>query len=745
MNQKSAWVCLFFLCSASIVSANDWPYWRGPEQNGFSREKAPVTKWSLQGENLLWKSDQGGRTTPIVMNGRVYLIAPIGDDTCVQEHVVCLDAETGKQLWNYVFNVFHSDIAENRVGWTALCGDPETGNVYAHGTGGEFFCFDRDGKVLWKHSLTEEYNRVSGYGGRLHTPMIDEDRVIVSFLSTNWGNHAKPMHRYLALDKRTGSVVWWAEPGDRPEDTTYACPIVAVIGGRRMLLAPNGDANVYGMLARTGQRQWVFKLSKRGLNSSMVADGDHVFALHSEENVDSTVMGRTVCIDATKTGDITQGGEVWRLDGLDAGYASPALGNGRLYIIDNSANLYTVDARTGKEYWKYSLGRVGKGSPIVTADGVIYVCEQNGFFHILRDAGDKCESLDVKEFAKLPDDSMDEMFGSPALANGRVYFMARSGTYCLGTAGTKGEPVAIPPMPPEKNLRGGKPASLLVVPGEVALKPGESVKFEVRAFLADGGPPTIADAVTWTLAGPKGSISADGTFTAAGDAKFTAGLLTAKVGDLTAAARIRIAPPLPVKEDFESVAVDQIPPGWVGVMGKCKVVARDGSKVLCKLAEKGKASPFWRIRGFSHPPLPAGGMVQADMLGTLARKRFKPDMGVINCRYELIVLGQTKELELARWRDEPNHSLRKRVPFEMNVDTWYRTRLSVQMQGDKALVRGKVWPRDGAEPQTWNIEFEDPCPNREGSPGLYAYSNGTSEKSDGTMVFFDNYQVTADP
>lgn len=737
-----AMVLLISFAATGAALANDWPYWRGPEQNGFSREKAPVTKWAVDGENMLWKSPIGGRSTPAVLGGRAFIILPVGEESCLQEAVICMDAETGKELWRHTFNVFHSDIVENRVGWTSTCADAETGYVFAHGTGGEFICFDRDGKIVWKHSLTEEYNRVSGYGGRLHNPVIDENRVIVSFLSTNWANHAKPCHRYVAFDKRSGAVVWWGEPGDRPEDTTYACPIVGVIGGRRMILAPNGDASVYGMQARTGDRQWVFKLSKRGLNASMVIDGDHGIALHSEENIDSTVMGRAVSINAALSGDITKTGEVWRYDGLDAGYASPALANGRLYVVDNSANLFALDIKSGKEHWRHSLGRVGKGSPLVTADGVIYVCEQNGFFHILRDAGDRCESLDVKEF-KFPDSSLDEMYGSPALANGRVYFQARSGTYCLGKAGDKGETVAIPPMPAERNERGGKPAKLLVFPGDVALKPGESVKFEVQQFLADGGPPTRVDAVQWSLAGPKGSMSADGTFTAGKDAQFSAGLLNAKVGELTGVARIRITPPLPVKENFEAMKPDGVPPGWVGVVGKSKIVERDGGKVLCKLAEKGKASPFWRLRGFTHPPMPTGYTVAADMLGTLARKRFKPDMGVINARYELIILGQTKELELARWRDEPNHSLRKRVPFEMSVDTWYRVKLKVEPQGGKALVSGKVWPRDAAEPAEWSIQFEDACPNIEGSPGLYAYSNGTSEKSDGTMVFFDNYEVAA--
>ena len=225
-------------CEAS-QPRNDWPAWRGPEQTGLSRERAVVTSWSQEGENLLWRVPVGGRSTPIVMNGRVYAITPVGEGSCLQERVICLDADSGKTIWQHRFNVFHTDIVENRLGWTSVAGDPETGNIYAHGTGGELFAFDQDGKLLWSWSLTEELGRSSGYGGRLHTPVVDEDRVIISFtyILTQWGTGPKKAgHRYYAFDKRTGEIVWWAQPGGKPLNTTYSTPVVSVVDGKRMLL-----------------------------------------------------------------------------------------------------------------------------------------------------------------------------------------------------------------------------------------------------------------------------------------------------------------------------------------------------------------------------------------------------------------------------------------------------------------------------------------------------------------------------
>jgi hypothetical protein len=39
----------------------------------------------------------------------------------------------------------------------------------------------------------------------------------------------------------------------------------------------------------------------------------------------------------------------------------------------------------------------------------------------------------------------------------------------------------------------------------------------------------------------------------------------------------------------------------------------------------------------------------------------------------------------------------------------------------------------------------DPSPNREGSAGIYGYSTGTTSKSKGTEIFYDNILITGNP
>ena len=63
-------LCVLLLTSTFI---GDWKEWRGPARDGVSMEKGLPTAWSPTGQNLAWKVPYGGRSAPIVMNGRVYL------------------------------------------------------------------------------------------------------------------------------------------------------------------------------------------------------------------------------------------------------------------------------------------------------------------------------------------------------------------------------------------------------------------------------------------------------------------------------------------------------------------------------------------------------------------------------------------------------------------------------------------------------------------------------------------------
>jgi outer membrane protein assembly factor BamB len=706
-----------------------------------SRETGLPEKLSLPGgpagagEGLLWSVPEGGRSTPVISGGQVYVLNNAGQGVDEEERILALDALTGKTLWEHRFSIFLTDIPSSRVGWASPVVDPETGQVYAHGVQGTFLCLDRAGKLVWERSLHEEYGVISGYGGRTHTPIVDEDLVIISFLNSSWGPHARGSHRYVAFNKGTGAVVWWAEPGGPPYDTTYSTPVVAVVGGVRLLIGGNADGGVYALKVRTGEKVWGFKASERGINVSVVCGGDRVYLAHSEENIDSVAMGRVVCIDATGTGDVTKTHEVWRLDEVPAGYSSPALHDGTLYICDNSANLLAIDAASGKLRWKHSVGTVMKGSPVV-ADGKIYVGEVNGKFLILKPGKDSCETVSEVAFTR-PDGTVVEIFGSPAIANGRVYFTTRDGVFCVGPREWKGAEGEIPAGPREVAASAeDAPAHLQVTPGDVVVSPGESVVFKGNLFDAKGrflGTCTPS----WSLKGIQGAASESGKLTVAGENVFQQGSLVGTLEGLTAEARVRVLPPLPFSMDFNSLPAGAPPPGWVGAGVKFVVTELEGEKVLTKA---GKDARFLEAETFFGMPWWRNYTFEADVRGSETRRNL-PNIALVNTRYTFVLMGNTQRLRLLAWTPQPR--LEKTIPFPWKPDVWYTMKVRVEEEGGRALVRGKAWQRGEAEPEGWSVEMEDPKPHRSGSPALQGYSAGITARSPGAEIHYDNVKVYA--
>ena len=726
-------VSLFLLSlvlACAPVHAADWPSWRGVNGDGVSPETGLPSQWSASGENLLWKSDIGTRSTPIVLDNRVcvHTLAEPETVTRWQEQIACLDADTGKMVFEYRFNVYQTDIPHHRVGWASLVGDPATGNIYALGVEGMMLCLDRTGKVVWERSFEEQVGRISGFGGRTVTPILDGDLVIVSFLSAGWGPNFIPRHRYFALDKTTGETVWLSTPGVAPEDTTYSVPIVHVINGERLLIDGNADGGVYAMHVTTGEKVWAFPLSKRGLNSSIVMDGNMVYASHSEENVDgSTAMGRVVALDASQVTD-GKPKEVWRAEGFAAGYASPVIYQGVLYHVDNSANLTAFDAKTGEKLWVHNLGIAQRASPVL-ADGKIYAADVDGKFQILKLQGrNEPEVMDVEEF-KNPDSSAVQINGSPAIANGRVYLSTTNSVYAIGPKQpdkSKAWRAVVPP--PQKAPAGAKPAYLQAIPAEINLTPGATRRFRARAL--DEHRRVIGDVeAQWSVQGLKANISASGELTIPDENIPQGGTVVAVAGELKGTALVASRVKVPWQTDFSELDEGKVPSGWPAAQGRFQTVVKDGNKMLFKPSGNPRS---WRTTVYFGEPGASRYLIEADLMGSEARRRM-PDIGLVSHRYTLALMGNSQELQIRSWLSELER-FSKTISYTWDPNVWYHMKLQVEPSGSgSAMVRGKVWKKEEPEPAEWTIEAEDALGHQHGSPGIYGFSVAD--------IWYDNLSV----
>ncbi|HEX9189790.1 MAG TPA: PQQ-binding-like beta-propeller repeat protein [Vicinamibacteria bacterium] len=729
MKTRSAAVVAAILLLPCLAPAADWPSWRGPHRDGTSEEKGLVSTWSKTGDNLVWKADLvredvTARATPVVFDGRACVSARAGASLLRQEMVACFDAGTGKKLWERRFPVHNTTVPFSRVGWASLAGDPETGYVYAQNVDGQLVALDRTGKTVWERRLGEELGRGSGFGGRTLVPVVDEDRLIVGLVGAGWGDMAGPRQRYVAFDKKTGVLRWVSTPSDGPfEDANNnASPTVGTVDGRRLMVAGAADGWLYAVDSRTGEPVWKFHLSVRSVNSPPLIKGHVVFAAHSEENVDTPgLMGRVVAIDARGKGDITKTGEIWRTDGVAVGFAAPTVADGRVHVVDNAANLHALDEKTGKPLWTFNLGTIGRGAA-TWADGKLYATEQTGHVFVLETGPAGAKALD-EEALTMPDGRFAEVWGSFAVAYGRLYLAAEDGLYCIGR---KGAPFAAKASPPEAPTApppaGAAAAKLLVVPADAIGKAGEPLAFEAWAF-DEKGRFLRKEKAAWSLEGLAGTISADGVLTTPPGAT-TVGKVKAAAGPLTAGGQARVFGALPWTFDFEAGAV---PRHWIGAGPRFKVTDFGGSK---RLHKPPVTSGLSRSTVFVGPATMTGYTVEADLLATKQGRRL-PDMGLVNQGYTLDVMGRQQKLQLRTWGSELEKS--KDVPFPVEPDVWYRAKLRVDVAGAKGTVRGKVWKKGEAEPAAWTIVLEDPIVVQQGSPGLYGDSV--------TDVYYDDFTV----
>ena len=749
-------VCLVLTLLALCIpaSASDWTHWRGPTQTGVAYDKNLPDK--VDG-NILWRAPYGCISAPLVLNDRVYIINYDADkikvggqvqdvQQTIQERVMCMDANTGKKLWQHVFPVFHADIVTSRLGWTNPAADPVTGYIYVHGTQGLFICLDgKTGKVVWQHSMSEEYGRVTGYGGRITSPIVDGDLAILGMVNSSWGDQAKGANRFVAFNKLTGEVVWWSEPAG-VKGTYYSSPVIATINGQRLLISGGADGSVFGIKVRTGEPVWRYtNFSVSPINSTPVVDGNFVYIGHGEESEGTSDLGRVICLDASKI----EKGEpklVWQVDRIKARYASPIIHEGRLYMPDDGGKLYCLDAKTGKQFWKFNYG-VGevRGSPVF-ADGKIYAGEVSARFHVLEPGDKKCKRLSEELFLGVGGIDV-ELNGTPAIANGRVYFTTTEETICIGL---KNGQSGAPPVVPAIKKQPGKMTHLQIVPAEVALYPGESATFTARAFDADGNFINEVKA-DWTLPAPKGppgaktsppalkgEISSDGKLTVDAKVPNQASIVVGTVDGISGKARVRVVPRLPYANDFEKIPDGAVPSGWVNTQGKFLVKTVKGNKVLAKVNDK--FSPLFS-RGHAYITLPTAKdyTIECDVQGSKVGAEL-PEMGVGANRYTLSLVGSVQKLRLMSWDALPR--IDKTIAFAFKPGVWYRLKLTTDIHDGKGIIKGKAWPRDQKEPAAWSVEVSDPRPIGQGSPTLYGYVTGNFNDLPGTEIYYDNLLIS---
>jgi outer membrane protein assembly factor BamB len=666
-------VAINFSPSVNGEPAHGWLSWRGPHQTGLSLEKGLPDK--IDAKDALWVADFPGQSTSVIANGKLYIMGYLGEGPDLQEGVTCFDAETGKKLWEQRYNDFLSDTIYLRYATSSPTVDPETGDVFMQGTQGILAAFTSDGKPLWKHSLMEEYGRLTFPNSRTASPLIDGDLVITRGITANWGAQGPAADRFYAFDKKTGELVWASNPGDRPKDNSYSHPYLGWLGGKRVFYSATGDGSVVCVNARTGDPLWRVNLFKAGINATvLVHHNDKVIAVYGTPYEPGQMVALKI-MDVAPTNPATgpvvierSKVELWA-DDLSTSSSSPILAGDAVYIVTEKGDLCAVNAETGTIQWKLRLGVEERNACPLFADGKIYVpmlddpatkaesgeAGTTGAFYVIK-PGEKPEIL---SHAALD----GRCFGSPTAYNGKVYIQTTRHLYCFGK---KGNNPGLPPgAAPEKWPDPGSAASLQIIPSEVLLRPGHSAAFRARSLDAKGF--TVEDikdvkSLKWVSYIPptarvrstmKAAFNPNGELVAAPDTVSSAGAFEATLGNIKGYIRGRVMPYLPLHENFEEISLSETnaadgglfaypPLPWIGARFKFDVREKDGNKMLTKNIDN---RFFQRATVFVGAAEAKNYTIEADVMSEGNRRKMS-EVGIINQRYFVVLKGNDQKLEI---------------------------------------------------------------------------------------------------
>lgn len=751
----AGWIWLVALaCTALAAPAQRGPWlsWRGPQQNGCSVEVSLPAKLATDPADLAtapgWTYDVQGRGTPVVDGDRLYCMAYEGEGMELEEMLLCLDANTGEKRWERRFTDYISDVIYSRYAIGSPTVDPETGHVFCLTTPGELHCFTPDGEPVWGHDMAAEYGRLTFPNGRTGAPLVVGELCIVHVITSSWGKQGPARDRFFAFEKATGRNVWSCTPGGPPKDSSFSMPVVdTLMDGRTVLYAGLGGGHMVCVDVLTGDPLWKFQMSIGGVNSSaLLYDSDKLIAIHGKENLDSSVIGRMICLrrdvmppadKAAAGGQMTLEGrsELWRND-LCAFTSSPVLVGKRVFQTDLHGDLCCIDADSGEILWKEHLAPDQIHASPAYGSGMLYVPMNNGSFHVIRPDDGGATVLQSLELE-------GNCLGAPAIANGRVYVHTTKRLYCFS-----GVEVGVPQpafeLADELVDVSGPAMRLQIRPGDVLLRPGERVPCSVLACNAAGVAVDGVDfsGLSWDL--PEGVIVKDGVMAVADDAPPTSAVVQARIAvaggaDLVDTARLRIVPNLPVIDDFSKGSFQVGPDGvkvgpprrhWLSAFKKWEIRELDGEMVLARNLDN---PLFQRTQSWIGHPDDSNYTVQVDIM-TDGNRRTKSSGGVINQRYLFALKGNYQTLEVSSNMERFKHS----VKFKWNAKAWYTLKTQVvPREGGGVTVQAKVWPRGEDEPEAWTIQVDDPVGHTHGAAGVYGFTPQSRFR-----VYLDNLKVT---
>ncbi|AWM36901.1 outer membrane biogenesis protein BamB [Gemmata obscuriglobus] len=395
-------------------TATGYPQWRGAGHAGVAPAGSFRTDWDKSPPKQLWRTPiGGGYGSCAVVGGRLYVQDRQGEN----ERVVCLDAETGRLVWEHTYP--SGQAGKDRTYAIGPRATPTVAGswVFTVGGAGKLLALEIEGdrpQVRWEHDLITEFNADLPQWGVACSPLLLGEMVVVQ----PGGNGAA----VVAFDRASGAVKWRA--GSNPPG--YSSPVAASIGGLEVIFAFLGDA-LLAVRAADGKVMSEFKWATRfsgNIATPLVVDSEYVFISSAYE------MGCAL-LRAERRGDEVTLVKVYeqRRNGFANHHATSVYKDKHLFGIDGtqgSGGLKCVTLMTGKSVPDWEAREIGQASLILAGEHLILQTAR----------GDLClVEANPKEYtlvSKLPKVlTGNNNWATPTLVNGLLYVRDEEKVLCF--------------------------------------------------------------------------------------------------------------------------------------------------------------------------------------------------------------------------------------------------------------------------------------------------------------------------
>jgi outer membrane protein assembly factor BamB len=406
-----------------------WPHWRGPAHDGVAHGDLPQA-WS-DSSNVAWKVPIEGRghSTPVIWGDRIFLTTAIptaaapsaspaapgagrgpgGGVGAGLEHrfeVLALDRANGKILWRRTATTAVPHEGYHHLYGSFASNAPATDGqrLYAFFGSRGLFVYDLNGKPLWSKDLGLKMAMRLAFGEGSGA-VVDDGRVYLQFDHQQAGF-------VVALDAASGKELWRAP---RNDNSSWSTPLVVQHAGKKQLVV-TADTKVKSYDAETGAVIW--EVAGLGTNPipQPVQLGDLVIVMSGYRNP------KLMAIRLGRTGDLTgTDAVVWETTRGTSYTASPALYDGRLYVVADNGQVSVHNAVTGEPaYLQTRLPKPYnfKASPLIARDRV-YLASEEGDVIVLK-AGPQFEVLATNTLTE------QSFIASPVAAGNDLFLRSRT-------------------------------------------------------------------------------------------------------------------------------------------------------------------------------------------------------------------------------------------------------------------------------------------------------------------------------